>query len=192
MPYLLFSGTGDYFFGRGSDLEYFTSINFLCIIRSNLLTIELVGDMANSDHVCCPEARFKFKGVAKMTTSAEEAKRAVKKCYPDLLKLLPINELVIRFYSRDLLPFNRKSELDSLNLPKEKVRYFLDEMVMPGLDIGYAGHFDEMVTMMKESDDILVRRLVKKLMQDETPDVSVPPATTDVSLIRTGIGQCSM
>ena len=127
-----------------------------------------------------------------MAASAEEAKRAVKKCYPTLLELLPIGGLVNRFISHELLSLDRKSKLDSLT-SREKIRYFLDEMLIPGLSIGYTGHFDEMVTMMKESDDILVRSLVKKLMPDVSKDVSVITSTADynedhdVSLTSTGI-----
>ena len=38
-----------------------------------------------------------------MAKSAEEAKKAILKFYPSLLKLLPISELVERFYSLQLL-----------------------------------------------------------------------------------------
>ena len=111
-----------------------------------------------------------------MAKSAEEAKSAVQTCYPNLLELLPINKLVERFYSRKLLPFDRKSELDNVTSLKEKTRHFLDAILIPGLNAGYTGHFDEMVVMMKESDDILVKFLVEKLI----PGVSIAP-TTDTS-----------
>ena len=98
-----------------------------------------------------------------MAKSAEEAKKTVQKFYPSLLKLLPISELVERFYSLQLLSDHRKSKIDSLTSFKEKIAYFLDDVLIPGLSINYTGHFDEMITMMKESDDILARCLVEKL-----------------------------
>ena len=107
-----------------------------------------------------------------MARSAEEAKRAVKRCYLNLLELLPINRLVERLYSRALLSIDRKSEIDGLPSPKEKTRHFLDAILIPGLNVDYTGHFDEMVSMMKESDDVLVKCLVEKLI----PDISTTPS----------------
>ena len=107
-----------------------------------------------------------------MAKSAEEAKKAILKFYPSLLKLLPISELVERFYSLQLLSDHRKRKLESLPSPKEKIAYFLDDVLIPGLSINYTGHFDEMVTMMKESDDILARLLVEKLSPALTVEAS--------------------
>ena len=116
--------------------------------------------------------------------SAEDAKRAVKRCYPNLLELLPINKLVERLYSRELLSFDQKSRFDSLTSPEEKIRHFLDAILIPGLNIDYTGHFDEMIIMMRESDEVLIKCLVKKLI----PDVADAPATlTDASRSGTGI-----
>ena len=122
-----------------------------------------------------------------MAMSAEEAQKAVKKCYPNLLKLLPINELVVRFYSLNLLSYNRKSKLDSFIALEDKIKYFLDDILIPGLNICYTGHFNEMVIMMKESDDVLIKRLVEKLMADVSTDVSTE-ASTDTSPLTSPTG----
>ena len=122
-----------------------------------------------------------------MAISAVEAKRVVKKYYSNLMKILPIDKLVHRLYtskSCGLLTPWQKSKLDSLTSPEEKVRYFSDKILFPGLDVDFTGHFDEMLTMMKESDDVLVRHLAGKL------DVSVAPSTADASLTGTGIVLC--
>ena len=99
-----------------------------------------------------------------MANSAEEAKSAVHEFYSNLLELLPIDKLVDRFISRKLLSFDRKSKLDSSASPEEKTRHFLDSILIPGLNVGFTGHFDEMVAMMKESDDVLVKHLAEKLI----------------------------
>ena len=131
----------------------------------------------SDDHVCC------LRKWSNMATSAEEAKRAVQKCYPNLLELLPISKLVDRLYSRELLSFDRKSRLDSLTSLEEKIKHFLNVILIPGLNVDYTGHFDEMVDMMKESDDVLFKCLVKKLI----PDVSAAPTRlTDELFTNTG------
>ena len=103
-----------------------------------------------------------------MAKFAKEAQEAVKSCFPNLVKLLPISELVDHLYSRKLLSNNRKLKLDTFTTREEKIRYFLDEILIPGLSIDYTGHFDEMVIMMKESDDVLTRYLVKKLISPDS------------------------
>ena len=56
-----------------------------------------------------------------MEMSAEDAVRsAVKKYYHNLLELLPISKLAEHLFSRKLLSFDWKSELDKLSSPKEK------------------------------------------------------------------------
>ena len=117
-----------------------------------------------------------------MAKSAEEAKKAILKSYSSLLKLLPISELVERFYSLQLLSDHRKRKLESLPSPKEKIAYFLDDVLIPGLSINYTGHFDEMVTMMKESDDILARLLVEQLSPALTVEASASTLSSTTTI----------
>ena len=129
-----------------------------------------------------------------MAKSAEEAKKAILKFYPSLLKLLPISELVERFYSLQLLSDHRKCKLESLPSSKEKIACFLDDVLIPGLSINYTGHFDEMVTMMKESDDILARTLVEKLSPALTVEASASTLrkTSSTTTITTDTGNEQM
>ena len=117
-----------------------------------------------------------------MEKSAEEANKAIQKFYPNLLKVLPITELVERFYSVRLLSHHQKSKLDGLPSRKDKVAYFLDEMLMPGLSMNYTKHFDEMITMMKESDDALARHLVELIVKELIPTTVVSPTSPTTSL----------
>ena len=117
-----------------------------------------------------------------MEKSAEEAKKAIQKYYPNLLKVLPINELAERFFSGRLLSYDQKSKLDSLPSCKEKIAYFLDEMLIPGLIMNYTKHFDEMITMMKESDDALARHLVELIDKELMPTTVVSPTSPTTSV----------
>ena len=115
----------------------------------------------------------------------------MQKCYLELFKLLPIGGLVERLYLRDLLSIDRKSKFDGLTSPEEN--YFLDEMLIPaGLNIGYTGHFEEMVNLMKKSDDILSRELVEKLILhvlDAGPDVTVDVGASTSTATNAGIDE---
>ena len=123
-----------------------------------------------------------------MAKSAEEAKKIVQNFYSDLLKVLPITELVKRFYSRQLLSDDHKSKLDSLTARKEKSKYFLDELLIVGLKINYTGYFDEMIAVMKESDDTLARHLVKELMPTVVSPTLVLSPTSPTTSVTTDTG----
>ena len=114
---------------------------------------------------------------------AEEAKAAVKKYRFGLVKLLPINDLVTRLCFYKLLPPYRKKILDNLISPQEKIEHFLDELLTPSLSVGYTGYFDEMVNMMKESNDVLITCLVEKLTK---PSKRHEPLGDDSGIADTG------
>ena len=104
---------------------------------------------------------------------AEEIKRTVQTFYPYLVEALPISKLTESFFSRQLLSVDQKAKLDSLLSPGEKIKYFLDEILIRDLTAGFTGRFDEMIVMMKESDDVLTKILVRQLI----PDVSATSST---------------
>ena len=91
----------------------------------------------------------------------------------------------------ELLSFDRKSELDSLTSPQEKIKHFLDAILIPGLNAGYTGHFDEMVVMMKENDDVLVKFLIEKLVPDVSVASSSAGASSAALTANTGIKDCN-
>ena len=115
-----------------------------------------------------------------MAESGEDAKKTVEKWYPKLLTQIPISELVDRLDSLQLLSSNRKSKLNNLTSPEEKAKYFLDEMLIPGLSIEYTGHFDEMVKMMKESDDVSIKLLVENMTRDVSNAPSKDTSSTSI------------
>ena len=90
-----------------------------------------------------------------------------KKFYSELTKVLPmiINNLVTKLYSDKLLSGDHKGCIDSLLTTKEKTEYFLDKVIKPGLEIEYTKQFDEMLRVMKASDDSAVHYLVDKMQK---------------------------
>ena len=88
-----------------------------------------------------------------------------KKFYSELTEVLPtiIKNLVTKLYSNKLLSDDHKSNIAALTVEKEKAEYFLDKVIQPGLKIEYTELFDEMLKLMKTSDDRTVKYLVKKI-----------------------------
>ena len=98
-------------------------------------------------------------------------KRAFTKFYNKLTEALPMDDLLAEFSASKLLSGNHKNTLESLSTQKEKTQYFLDEVINPGLNIGYTGQFNKMINVMESSDDPVVKYLVKQI-QEYVLDVS--------------------
>ena len=122
-----------------------------------------------------------------MAKSAEAAKKAVQKFYPNLLEVLPITEVVNCFRSRHLLSNHHKSELNDLPLLEKKIEYFLDKMLIPGLSLNYTVYFDGMIDTMRQSDDALARHLVG-LINEELMPITVASPTSPTSSVTTDTG----
>ena len=80
---------------------------------------------------------------------AKTAREAFTEFYSNLVEVLPINDLLCDFYTSNLLSSDDKAKIDDMTIKKEKVVYFLDNVIKPGLEIGYTEQFDEMVRMME-------------------------------------------
>ena len=76
-----------------------------------------------------------------------------------------INNLVTTLYSNELLSGDHKGCIDSLPTTKEKTEYFLDKVIKPGLEIKYTKQFDEMLRVMRTSDDSAVNYLVDEMQK---------------------------
>ena len=107
-----------------------------------------------------------------------------KKFYSDFNKLLPmiINKLVARFYSDGYLSGDHKSRIDSLPTDEQKTGYFLDKVIKPGLETNFTEQFDEMLTVMKTSDDCAIGNLVEEVQKFYPVSVVSAPRITLVQL----------
>ena len=98
-------------------------------------------------------------------TDVEEAKSVITKYYAELIEVLPIDDLLEHFDAKKLLSRNHKAKVQSLSTRKEKTQYFLDEVIKPGLSVGYMEQFNIMITVMETSDDPVVRYLMKQVQE---------------------------
>ena len=108
-----------------------------------------------------------------------------KKFYSELTKVLPmiINNLVTTLYSNELLSGDHKGCIDSLPTTKEKTEYFLDKVIKPGLEIKYTKQFDEMLRVMRTSDDSAVNYLVDEMQKFTTSSVDQKQSATCKGII---------
>jgi len=96
-------------------------------------------------------------------TMAKTAKDAFVEYYSSLLEVLPINTLVSTLYSKKLLSEDHKKKIDSLSTQREKSSYFLDNVINPGLIVGYTKLFEEMLKVMESSDDPVANHVIEQI-----------------------------
>ena len=98
-------------------------------------------------------------------TEVEDAKSVITKYCAELIEVLPIDDLLADLEANKLLPSNHKAKVESLSARKEKTKYFLDEMIKPGLSVGYMEQFNKMITVMESSDDPVVKYVAKQIQE---------------------------
>ena len=104
-----------------------------------------------------------------------EVERAIKKFYPDLLKILPLSHLVPCLYSENIISSDSMRKLETLS-ELERIRYFLDTILVPGVEIGYTTLFKKLLRVMQVSDDGAVKYLAGEICRFLSDSV-VPPCS---------------
>ena len=114
----------------------------------------------------------------------EMAAKVLKQFHEQLSIILPIDDLVQHLYSQDLLSKHHKDQLKKLTARDDKIRYFFDDMLDPSIRVGYLGLFDEMLSLMENSDDSVVKFIAKKIQSSlsseapsEATETPIPEAT---------------
>ena len=102
------------------------------------------------------------RGYARFTMT-RNTRDVFKEFYPKLLEILPVDWLTPQFYSKELLSSAHKGKLDALPSYKDRAKYFLDEVIEPGLKIDYVDQFDEMLAVMAISDNPAVKFLAGEI-----------------------------
>ena len=99
-----------------------------------------------------------------------------KTFYPSLQEILPVDVLTTQFFAKGLLSSTRKEKLDGLAAArathKEKAKFFLDEVIAPGLKIGYMQQFDEMLVIMANTDEPPVKYLANVITKSRNSNVT--------------------
>ena len=106
-----------------------------------------------------------------------EVKRAVKKFYPELLKTLPLSHLVPCLYSEGIISNDSMRKLQALS-ELERIKYFLDDVLMPGVEIGYITLFKKLLGVMQVSDDGAVKYLAGEICSFLSIDSVVSPSSS--------------
>lgn len=88
--------------------------------------------------------------------------------YPKLVKTLPMDDAIFmaELYSHSLLPDDLKDYIESLATSAKKASSFLDRVIKPSVTSGVGRNFDELLTVMKDSEYHNVNELAKLIRTD--------------------------
>ena len=114
-----------------------------------------------------------------MEYTEEDVQRVYRKFYPKLLKVLPVEDLVLDLYHRELLSGYQKTTIDCYSNEKDKIKYFLDNVVYRGIQVEEFIHFNEMLTFMVGSDDIDAKSLANKIKKALCGSFDQSPASSN-------------
>ena len=81
--------------------------------------------------------------------------------YSKLVRTLPMNDAIFRadLYSCGLLPGDLKEHIESLVTSATKASHLLDHVIKPSIMNGDGRKFDELISIMKDSDHQGVKEL---------------------------------
>ena len=88
-----------------------------------------------------------------------------KKFYHKLVVTLPMNDVTFtaQLVSHDLLPGNLSDQVKSLATSSDKAAHFLDCVIKPAVTIGVDRSFNELLTIMEDSDYRTVKDLALQI-----------------------------
>ena len=83
--------------------------------------------------------------------------------YPELVITLPMDDAIFmaKLYSHSLLPDDLKDYIESLATSAKKASSFLDRVIRPSVTSGVGRNFDELLDVMKDSENQNVNELAK-------------------------------
>ena len=86
----------------------------------------------------------------------------IKKNY-DELTYLPINSMLGKLYSKEIVTFKEKEMIESKPAQSERMVYFLDHVIIRSLTVNVDVKFRGFVEVMMESGDPTLKSMVAKL-----------------------------
>jgi len=76
-----------------------------------------------------------------------------------------MDNLLADLYSNDVINDDEKEVIRLKQLKKEKVGYLFDDVIIPDLKINSSIKFDNLIEVMKGSDDRTAKHLATKLLE---------------------------
>ena len=92
-----------------------------------------------------------------------EAIENITKHYPKLTVGFPTDCLVPQLYAKKVISDVQKEEIQKKTMKKDKVSLLFDDVIKPELVVGVSTKYDNLIEVMKASDDSTAKHLAKLL-----------------------------
>ena len=107
--------------------------------------------------VSCTSVVFYFIGAY-----ASEVQK-LKDCYDDLINI-DTTVMLDSLYAKDVITLVDKETISKTKpLKREKMRYLLDQIIIPSLQVGVIEKFKHFLEVLESSDDIVTRTVAQRL-----------------------------
>ena len=90
------------------------------------------------------------------------AKVNIQKNYYELT-ILPINSMLGKLYSKGIITLKEKQQIQANPVESDRMEYFLDNIIIPGLEVNVDMKFRGFLEVMKESGDSTLISMAAKL-----------------------------
>ena len=92
-----------------------------------------------------------------------EAIENITKHYPKLTVGFPTDCLVPQLYAKKVINDEQKEEIQKKTMKKDKVSILFDDVIKPELVVGVSTKYDNLIEVMKSSDDSTAKHLANLL-----------------------------
>ena len=83
----------------------------------------------------------------------------------DELTYLPINSMLGKLYSKEIITFKEKEMIESIPTQSKRMVYFLDEIIIRSLAVNVDVKFRRFIKVMMESGDPTLTTMAAKLIK---------------------------
>ena len=79
------------------------------------------------------------------------------------LTILPINSMLGKLYSKKIITLGEKQQIQADPVERDRMEYFLDNIIIPSLEVNVDVKFRKFLEVMKESGDSTLISMAAKL-----------------------------
>ena len=113
--------------------------------------------MLISNYYCCTSVHTE-------NIDCSTAQKNIKKNYNELT-YLPINSILGKLYSKEIITFKEKEMIESMPTQSKRMVYFLDEVIIRSLAVDVNVKFRRFIEVMMESGDPTLTSMAAKLIK---------------------------
>ena len=94
--------------------------------------------------------------------NCSDAKETIRSNYNNLTNL-SIDSILDKLYAKKIITLTEKEKIETLDLRRKKMAYFLDHVIIPSLNSNFIVKFQRFLEVMNDSDDLMFINMANQL-----------------------------